>query len=172
VPKQVICHLILQLPTRRERNIGSLMRAVVQRVLSASVTASEGRYSAIGAGLLVLLGVASGDGAAQIEWMSRKVAELRIFNDTEGKMNCSLRECGGEVLVVSQFTLYADTSRGNRPGFSGSARFEDALPLYENFVAALSRKVEKPVMTGWYGADMQVALVNDGPVTLILDTPQ
>jgi D-aminoacyl-tRNA deacylase len=148
------------------------MRAVVQRVRSASVSASDGRYAAIGPGLLVLLGIAPDDGAAGIEWMSRKVAGLRIFNDGEGKMNFSLKESGGEVMVVSQFTLYADTSRGNRPGFSGSARFDDAQPIYESFVRMLSMQIEKPVMTGWYGADMQVALVNDGPVTLILDTPK
>ncbi|MEI6847248.1 MAG: D-aminoacyl-tRNA deacylase [Chlorobiaceae bacterium] len=147
------------------------MRAVVQRVLSASVSASDGRYAAIGPGLLVLLGIASGDGDAEIRWMSRKVAGLRIFNDSEGKMNLSLKESGGEVMVVSQFTLYADTSRGNRPGFSGSASFDAARPIYESFVRMVSLQVEKPVMTGWYGADMQVALVNDGPVTLILDTP-
>jgi D-tyrosyl-tRNA(Tyr) deacylase len=147
------------------------MRAVVQRVLSASVSADEGRFVEIGPGLMVLLGIAPGDGAVQIDWMSRKLAGLRIFNDSEGKMNLSLKECGGEVLVVSQFTLYADTSRGNRPGFSGSAPFEDARPVYESFVGKIAQQTEKPVMTGWYGADMKVALVNDGPVTLILDTP-
>jgi len=140
-------------------------------VLSASVSASEGRYSEIGPGLLVLLGIAPGDGMAEVEWMSRKIAALRIFNDGEDKMNLSLREIDGEVMVVSQFTLYADTSRGNRPGFSGSARFDDAQPLYESFIRMVGCQIKKTVMTGWYGADMQVALLNDGPVTLILDTP-
>ncbi|NTW68637.1 MAG: D-tyrosyl-tRNA(Tyr) deacylase [Chlorobiaceae bacterium] len=147
------------------------MRAVVQRVRSASVSASDARYSGIGPGLLVLLGIAPGDGVAEVKWMSRKIAGLRIFNDCEGKMNLSLTESEGEVMVVSQFTLYADSSRGSRPGFSGSARFEDAQPIYDNFVRMIGQQLEKPVMTGWYGADMQVALVNDGPITLILDTP-
>ncbi|EAT60089.1 D-aminoacyl-tRNA deacylase [Chlorobium ferrooxidans] len=147
------------------------MRAVVQRVLSASVSASDARYSGIGPGMLVLLGIAPGDGMAEVEWMCRKIAGLRIFNDGEGKMNLSLTESEGEVLVVSQFTLYADTSRGNRPGFSGSARFDVAQPLYESFIRMVGLQIAKPVRSGWYGADMQVALVNDGPVTLILDTP-
>jgi len=121
--------------------------------------------------MLVLLGIAPGDGMAEVEWLSRKIAGLRIFNDGDGKMNLSLTESEGEVLVVSQFTLYADTSRGNRPGFSGSARFDIAQLLYESFIRMVGLQIAKPVRSGWYGADMQVALVNDGPVTLILDTP-
>jgi D-tyrosyl-tRNA(Tyr) deacylase len=150
----------------------AFMRVVIQRVVSASVSATEGRYAAIGPGLLVLLGIASDDGDIDIEWMIRKIAALRIFNDSSGKMNFSLQETQGEVMVVSQFTLYADTGRGNRPGFSGSASFDHALPIYDRFVRKLEQKLEKPVMTGWYGADMQVTLVNDGPVTLIIDSPQ
>ena len=148
------------------------MRAVIQRVLSANVSASEARYAAIGHGLLVLLGIAPDDSDIDIGWMTRKIAALRIFNDASGKMNLSLQETKGEVMVVSQFTLYADTSRGNRPGFSGSASFELARPIYDLFVRKLEKELGKPVMTGWYGADMQVSLVNDGPVTLIIDSPQ
>ncbi|MEI8185121.1 MAG: D-aminoacyl-tRNA deacylase [Chlorobiaceae bacterium] len=148
------------------------MRVVIQRVLSASVSASDDRYAAIGHGLLVLLGIASEDGDKDIGWMIRKIVALRIFNDSSGKMNLSIQETGGEVMVVSQFTLYADTSRGNRPGFSGSAGFFQARPLYDCFVRQLEQKLEKTVKTGWYGADMQVSLVNDGPVTLIIDSPQ
>lgn len=148
------------------------MRVVVQRVLSANVAAYECRYSAIGPGLLVLLGIAPDDDDMDIGWMIRKIAALRIFNDSSGKMNLSLQETKGEVMVVSQFTLYADTSRGNRPGFSGSASFDHARLIYDCFVRKLEQKLEKPVKTGWYGADMQVSLVNDGPVTLIIDSPK
>ncbi len=148
------------------------MRVVIQRVVSANVSASDGRYAAIGPGLLVLLGIAPQDGDMDISWMIRKIVALRIFNDASGKMNLSLQETKGEVMVVSQFTLYADTSRGNRPGFSGSAGFDHAHPIYDRFVRQLEQELEKPVMTGWYGADMQVSLVNDGPVTLIIDSPK
>ncbi|NTU96323.1 MAG: D-tyrosyl-tRNA(Tyr) deacylase [Chlorobiaceae bacterium] len=148
------------------------MRAVIQRVSSAEVTADEGRRSGIGRGLLILLGVAPGDGERETAWMSRKIAALRIFNDPDGKMNLSLTDTGGDALVVSQFTLYGDASRGNRPGFTGSAGFEDARPVYEAFVTAITGELGKPVKTGWYGAEMQVSLVNDGPVTLIIDSPQ
>ncbi len=147
------------------------MRAVVQRVLSATVSACDDRYAAIGSGLLVLLGIAPADGDAEIGWMCRKIAGLRIFSDSAGKMNLSLKETGGELLVVSQFTLYGDVRRGNRPGFSGSASFDQALPIYERFVHRMEEQLGKPVMTGWYGAEMKVSLVNDGPVTLIIDTP-
>jgi D-aminoacyl-tRNA deacylase len=148
------------------------MRAVVQRVLSAEVTAGDGRRSATGPGLLVLLGIAHGDGEAEIAWMSRKITSLRIFNDPDGKMNLSLKDTGGDLLVVSQFTLYGDASRGNRPGFSASAGFDDARPVYDAFVRTIAVELGKPVGTGWYGAEMKVSLVNDGPVTLIIDTPQ
>jgi D-tyrosyl-tRNA(Tyr) deacylase len=148
------------------------MRVVIQRVLSANVSASDARYAAIGPGLLVLLDIASDDGDTDISWMTRKIAALRIFNDASGKMNLSLQETQGEAMVVSQFTLYADTGRGNRPGFSGSASFELARPIYDRFVRELEKTLDKPVMTGWYGADMQVSLINDGPVTLIIDSPK
>lgn len=148
------------------------MRAVVQRVATAEVTAGEAGRAGIGPGLLVLLGVAPDDGPEEISWMSRKVAALRIFSDPEGKMNLSLRDTGGDALVVSQFTLYGDASRGNRPGFSGSAGSAAALPVYEAFVRALEAELGKPVKTGWYGEEMQVSLVNTGPVTLIVDSPE
>ncbi|NTV99274.1 MAG: D-tyrosyl-tRNA(Tyr) deacylase, partial [Chlorobiaceae bacterium] len=112
------------------------------------------------------------DGGEEIAWMSRKIAALRIFNDSEGKMNLSLKDTGGDALVVSQFTLYGDASRGNRPGFSASAGFDDAKPVYEAFVRAIAAELDKPVGTGWYGAEMKVSLVNMGPVTIIIDSPQ
>jgi D-aminoacyl-tRNA deacylase len=147
------------------------MRVVVQRVASAEVSADDGLQSVIGPGLLVLLGVAPLDGETEIAWMSRKIASLRIFNDAVGKMNLSVKDTGGDVLIVSQFTLYGDASRGNRPGFSGSAGFDEARPVYEAFVCALAEQLGKPVKTGWYGAEMNVSLVNPGPVTLIIDSP-
>lgn len=148
------------------------MRAVVQRVLSASVTAASRKPSEIAGGLLVLLGVAPGDTLAEAEWMSRKLVHLRIFDDDTGRMNRSVQDTGGEMLLVSQFTLYGDASRGNRPGFSGSADFETARPLYESVLRLTGQELGRPVRTGWYGESMQVALVNNGPVTLILDTPR
>jgi len=148
------------------------MRAVVQRVVSASVTAGSRRRSEIGRGLLVLLGVAPDDTAAEAAWMSRKLVHLRIFDDDAGRMNLSVHDIGGEMLLVSQFTLYGDASRGNRPGFSGSADFETARPLYESVVHLTGLQLGRPVTAGWYGGAMQVALVNNGPVTLILDTPE
>jgi D-tyrosyl-tRNA(Tyr) deacylase len=148
------------------------MRAVVQRVVSASVTAGSGRHAAIGPGLLVLLGIAPDDTRIDAEWMARKIVHLRIFDDAEGKMNLSVLDAGGEILVVSQFTLYGDTRRGNRPGFSGSAGFEAAKPLYEFFVRLVAEHAGMPAATGWYGESMQVSLVNNGPVTLIVDSPQ
>jgi len=148
------------------------VRAVVQRVVSASVAAGTDRLVRIGPGLLVLLGVAPEDDDLDAAWMSRKITYLRLFDDAAGKMNLSVRDTGGGILVVSQFTLYGDASRGNRPGFSGSAGFDAARPLYESFVRFTGQQLGRPVMTGWYGEAMQVSLVNDGPVTLILDTPR
>ena len=141
------------------------MRAVVQRVASARVTVDGAVVGAIDAGLLVLLGVAPGDGPAQVGWLAEKLANLRIFPDDAGKMNRSVRDTGGGVLVVSQFTLYGDASRGRRPSFVGAAPPELARPLYEALADALGAQ------RGVFGADMQVALVNDGPVTLVIDTP-
>ncbi|MBM4390470.1 MAG: D-tyrosyl-tRNA(Tyr) deacylase [Deltaproteobacteria bacterium] len=141
------------------------MRAVVQRVSRACVRASGVTVGEIGPGLLVLLAVAPSDGASQVAWMVDKLRNLRIFPDADGKMNLSLAETGGEVLVVSQFTLYGDASKGRRPSFIGAARPELAIPLYEAVASALG------AARGEFGADMKVELVNDGPVTLILDTP-
>ena len=146
------------------------MRVVIQRVLQASVSISGTVTAAIGPGLLVLLGVCEEDGAEDIEWLVRKIAGLRIFDDANGVMNVDVRDAGGDALVVSQFTLLASTRKGNRPAYIRAARPEVAVPLYEQFCAALSAALGKPVPTGTFGADMQVALVNDGPVTIIIDT--
>jgi len=146
------------------------MRVVIQRVSSASVTIGGEVRSAIGQGLLVLLGIGPEDGVEDIDWLVRKVAGLRIFNDDEGVMNRSVVEVGGEALVVSQFTLMASTKKGNRPSYIGAAGHELAIPLYESFCAALSAAIGRPVGTGEFGADMQVSLVNDGPVTLCIDS--
>ena len=146
------------------------MRVVVQRVSSASVTIDGEVKSAIGRGLLILLGVGHDDGAEDIDWLVRKLAGLRIFDDEAGVMNRSIVDIGGEALVVSQFTLMASTKKGNRPSYIGAAGHELAIPLYEQFCSALSAAVGKKVATGEFGADMKVALVNDGPVTICIDT--
>jgi len=148
------------------------MRCVVQRISEASVTIDGERFSFIGAGLLVLAGISRDDTEADLAWMSRKLPNLRIFEDDEGRMNRSVKECGGELLVVSQFTLYADASRGNRPGFTESASSEIAQPLFDRFVEQLRRDSGLTVETGSFGADMQVSLINDGPVTIILESPK
>ena len=146
------------------------MRAVIQRVSSASVTIGGAVKSAIGPGLLILLGVGHEDGQEDLEWLVKKIAALRIFDDEAGVMNRSVTEVGGEALVVSQFTLMASTRKGNRPSYIGAAGHEKAIPMYEAFCSALSEAIGKPVGTGEFGADMQVALVNDGPVTICIDT--
>ena len=146
------------------------MRAVIQRVGKASGTI-EGRIkSAIGNGLLILLGIEDADGREDIEWLAAKISNLRIFSDEAGLMNLSIQQAEGEIMVVSQFTLFADTKKGNRPSFIRAARPEVAIPLYEDFVAHLASLARVNVVTGEFGADMQVALVNDGPVTIIIDT--
>lgn len=146
------------------------MRALLQRVSSASVTADGTITGQIGPGLLILLGIEEADGPDDIDWLCGKIARLRIFSDAEGKMNLSVADTGGELLVVSQFTLFASTKKGNRPSFIRSARPELAIPLYEHFLAALTTAVNQPVASGVFGADMQVALVNDGPVTIWIDS--
>ena len=146
------------------------MRAVVQRVASASVTIANQTKSSIQAGLLLLLGVEDADTAEDIEWLSGKIVRLRVFPDDQGVMNRSVQEVGGDVLVVSQFTLHASTKKGNRPSYIRAARTEVAVPLYEAFIRKLAEDLGKPVQTGEFGADMQVALVNDGPVTILFDT--
>ncbi|HXV85047.1 MAG TPA: D-aminoacyl-tRNA deacylase [Gemmatimonadales bacterium] len=144
------------------------MRAVVQRVSHASVSADGRMLGSIGPGLVVLLGVAAQDGAEQVAWMAEKIAGLRIFPDQDGKMNLDVAAVGGGVLVVSQFTLYGDVRKGRRPSFVGAAPPEVAEPVYQAFVAAL-RQRGLPVHTGEFGAMMAVDLVNDGPVTLVID---
>ncbi len=146
------------------------MRVVVQRVLSASVSIGGAVKSAIGPGLLVLLGVGHEDTQEDLDWLVKKVAGLRIFDDEAGVMNRSVVEVGGEALVVSQFTLMASTKKGNRPSYIGAAGHEKAVPMYEAFCEALSAAIGRPVGTGEFGADMQVSLVNDGPVTICIDT--
>jgi|YNPMSStandDraft_1061717.scaffolds.fasta_scaffold26604_2 D-tyrosyl-tRNA(Tyr) deacylase len=146
------------------------VRAVIQRVNEASVSIEGRRQSSIGRGLLVLLGVENGDTDEDIEWLAGKVARLRVFPDAQGVMNLAVGEVGGEVLVVSQFTLLASTRKGNRPSYSRAAPPEAARPLYERFVAALSQQLGTPVATGQFGAMMQVHLVNDGPVTILMDS--
>lgn len=146
------------------------MRAVIQRVSSASVTIDGAVRSQIGPGLLVLLGVGHEDEQEDIDWLVKKIAGLRIFDDAEGVMNLSVVDTGGDIIVVSQFTLMASTKKGNRPSYIGAAGHEKAIPLYEQFCKALSLAIGKPVGTGEFGADMKVALVNDGPVTICMDT--
>ena len=146
------------------------MRAVIQRVSSASVTINGVIKSSIGAGLLVLLGVGHEDNKEDIDWLVKKISGLRIFNDRDGVMNLSVMETGGDVIVVSQFTLMASTKKGNRPSYIGAAGHEKAIPLYEQFCKILSEAIGKPVGTGEFGADMKVSLVNDGPVTICIDT--
>ena len=146
------------------------MRTVIQRVASASVSIGGTVKSAIGPGLLVLLGVGPDDTEEDVNYLVQKTAGLRIFNDEAGVMNRSVLETGGEVLVISQFTLMASTRKGNRPSYVGAAGHETAVPLYELFCERLSAAIGKEVGTGEFGADMQVSLVNDGPVTISMDS--
>lgn len=146
------------------------MRALIQRVQEVSVTVDDRVVGAIGPGLLVLCGVAADDADTDRDWLTRKIVQLRIFNDAAGVMNRSVADVGGAILAVSQFTLYASTSKGNRPSWSAAAPPEIAQPKFDAFVAALSRELGRPVPSGEFGADMKVALVNDGPVTIWLDS--
>ena len=146
------------------------MRVVIQRVSSASVTIDGAVKSAIGLGLLVLLGIGHEDGEEDIDYLVKKTAALRIFNDEDGVMNRSLVDIDGEALVVSQFTLMASTKKGNRPSYIEAAGHEKAIPLYEAFCRRLGEAIGRPVGTGEFGADMKVALVNDGPVTICIDS--
>jgi D-tyrosyl-tRNA(Tyr) deacylase len=146
------------------------MRALVQRVRDARVTADGRVTGAIGRGLLVLAGIAADDGADDRTWLARKIIDMRIFDDAAGAMNLSVRDVGGDVLAVSQFTLHASTRKGNRPSWSGAAAPDVARPAFDAFVAALVLAAGKPVATGMFGAHMEVALVNDGPVTIWLDS--
>ncbi|MFT6797423.1 MAG: D-tyrosyl-tRNA(Tyr) deacylase [Maribacter sp.] len=146
------------------------MRTVVQRVSSASVTVEGDVISAMETGLLVLLGITEEDGTEDIQWLVRKIANLRIFNDADGVMNLSLLDTNGEAIVVSQFTLYAAIKKGNRPSYINAAKPGIAVPLYEAFVLELEKELGKNVGTGVFGADMKVDLENDGPVTIIMDS--
>ena len=146
------------------------MRTVIQRVTNASVTINGKVKSEIGAGLLLLLGVEATDTSDDVDWLVKKVAALRIFDDEQGVMNRSLLDIGGEALVVSQFTLYASYKKGNRPSWFRAATHDISIPLYEEFCRKLSAAISRPVGTGEFGADMKVSLLNDGPVTICMDT--
>ena len=146
------------------------MKAVIQRVSEASVSIENEIVAQINAGVLILLGIELEDAKKDSLWLSNKIAQLRIFSDYEGKMNHSLLDIDGEVIVVSQFTLHAKTKKGNRPSYINAARPEQAIPLYEQFKDDLSKLISKQVFSGKFGADMKVSLTNDGPVTIMLDT--
>jgi D-tyrosyl-tRNA(Tyr) deacylase len=146
------------------------MRAVIQRVTEAKVTIGESVKGAIGTGLVVLLAVEEADAAEDVEWLSGKIVRLRVFNDENGVMNLSIQEARGQILLISQFTLYASTKKGNRPSYSRSARPEIAIPLYELFAARLTQDLGQTIQTGEFGAHMDVSLTNDGPVTIIIDS--
>lgn len=146
------------------------MRAVVQRVSEATVSVQGALRGRIGPGLLVLAGFEEADQASDLDWMAQKLVRLRIFPDDEGVMNRSVGDAGGEILAVSQFTLYASTRKGNRPSWGRAARGEVSEPLFDQFVARLSNALGRPVPAGIFGADMQVSLVNDGPVTILIDS--
>lgn len=148
------------------------MRVTIQRVSEASVTIGGLVKSKIGPGLLVLAGFEEADTEADLEWTSSKIVNLRIFGDTGGAMNLSVTDVGGDIIIVSQFTLHALTKKGNRPSFIRAARPDIAIPLYERFVKLVEAKLGKPVGTGEFGADMKVALLNDGPVTINIDSKQ
>ncbi len=146
------------------------MRTVIQRVSKASVTIHGEVISSIQNGMLILLGIEEEDDEKDIEWLTGKIARLRIFNDENKVMNCSIQDVDGEALVVSQFTLHASTKKGNRPSYIKAARPETAIPLYDRFVKSLQKYINKPVGTGKFGALMDVLLTNDGPVTIIIDS--
>ena len=146
------------------------MRAVIQRVSEASVVVEDEKVANIQQGLLVLLGIEIEDTKEDADWLANKIAALRIFSDSEGKMNNSILDVDGDVIVVSQFTLHAKTKKGNRPSYIKSARPEQAIPLYDQFKKELSEVIGKQVQSGEFGADMKVSLVNDGPVTIIIDS--
>jgi len=148
------------------------MRAVIQRVSRASVSINKKIKAKIGHGVLVLVGIEEADNNSDAEWLSSKIVNLRIFDDTEGIMNLSLLDSGGEIMVVSQFTLHAKTKKGNRPSYIKAAKPEKAIPLYKNFISNIAGLSGKTPATGEFGAMMEVSLVNDGPVTIIIDTKE
>ena len=146
------------------------MRVVIQRVTKASVTINGLVNGAIQKGLLVFVGIEEADNMEDISWLSNKIINLRIFDDDQGVMNLSLKEIGGNILLISQFTLHATTKKGSRPGYSKAARPEVAIPIYQLFIKQLQNDLEKEIATGEFGADMKVELLNDGPVTIVIDT--
>lgn len=146
------------------------MRVVIQRVTEASVTIEEKKVAEINQGLLILLGIEDTDSQEDIDWLCKKIMNLRIFDDENGVMNISIQDMNGNILVVSQFTLHASTRKGNRPSYIRAAKPDFSIPMYEQFCKTLEQELGKPIQTGKFGADMQVALVNDGPVTIIIDS--
>jgi D-tyrosyl-tRNA(Tyr) deacylase len=146
------------------------MKAIIQRVKKATVSIEEKTHSSIQHGLLILLGIEESDTQEDITWLSKKIAQLRIFSDENDLMNLSVIDVKGEILVVSQFTLFASTKKGNRPSFIRSAKPDIAIPLYESFISSIQKLIPAPIQTGVFGADMQIELINDGPVTIIIDT--
>lgn len=146
------------------------MRTVLQRVSEASVLINQNERRSIRRGLMILVGITHDDTIEDITWLTQKISKLRIFADENGVMNLNINEVGGEVLLISQFTLQASTKKGNRPSYIGAARPEIAIPLYNEFIKQLQSEIQKPVLTGEFGADMQVQLINDGPVTIIIDS--
>jgi D-tyrosyl-tRNA(Tyr) deacylase len=146
------------------------MIAVIQRVTTASVEIDQVIKASIGKGLLILLGIEDADGEEDMEWLSNKIVNLRIFNDAEGVMNVSLKDDGGDIILVSQFTLHASTKKGNRPSYLKASKPEIAIPIYERFIVVLEKALGKSIQTGSFGADMKVSLLNDGPVTIVIDT--
>lgn len=155
---------------RYNRSFLKDMRVVIQRVREASVTIDGKLHSAIGSGMLILIGVEDRDNAEEVDWLVKKVSQLRIFDDDNGVMNRSVVDVEGEILVVSQFTLHASTKKGNRPSYIRASRPEHAIPMYELFCRQLSQTIGRRVEMGVFGADMQVALINDGPVTICIDS--
>ncbi|QEC69391.1 D-tyrosyl-tRNA(Tyr) deacylase [Panacibacter ginsenosidivorans] len=146
------------------------MRAVIQRVSEASVTVDENITGNIGNGLLVLVGIEDADNDEDIQWLSSKIVNLRIFNDDEGVMNVSVKDCNGDILLVSQFTLHAATKKGNRPSYIKASKPDIAIPMYEKMITQLETDLGKKIYTGVFGADMKVRLLNDGPVTIVMDS--
>ena len=146
------------------------MKVVVQRVLEAQVKIDENIQGEINNGLLIFVGIKEGDSLKSIEWLSNKIVNLRIFSDAQDKMNLSVKDIDGEILIISQFTLYANTNKGTRPSYVKAAKPQIAIPLYEQFIQQIQTDLGKPVATGIFGADMKISLLNDGPVTLVIDS--
>ncbi|ALL04468.1 D-tyrosyl-tRNA(Tyr) deacylase [Pedobacter sp. PACM 27299] len=146
------------------------MRAIIQRVTEASCVVEGTTTGSIDTGILVLLGIEDADTDEDLDWLSQKMVNMRIFGDENDQMNKSLADVGGNILLISQFTLFASTKKGNRPGFTRAARPEKAIPLYEEMIAKLSALLQKEIKTGIFGADMKISLINDGPVTIVIDT--